>query len=242
MKKILSFLTVLLFSSSALAEDITNPFYMPMKNKMLSETSVSYTKDKYKYSGMTDTVEQTVLNEDFSFGVSDRFSLTGSLGNRFEASGEKTNVYWGIGGTYAFYFENNPEALLQIGASYSQEGGHRDLEAFVRAGYAADAVILPYAEFRFLQPINYGKDVNEPVFGVRVAGYSMIKEIVGVRAGVDFVYAHEAPRQQSYDVFGEIEYMVSEKIAVGVEGSYLFHDTGADTSGFSVGANVKIAF
>lgn len=242
MKKILLILAGVLFCSAASAEDITNPFYMPLKNKALSDTSLTYHRDDYKHSFGTDRHEETYLNENFTFGVSDRFALTGSVGNRFESSEDKRNLYWGIGGVAAFYIQDKPEVLLQAGASFKQEGSRRDVSAFVRAGYMAEAVILPYAEFRFTQPINYGKDRNEAYYDLRLAGYSMIKESVGVRAGIDASYHHEDAREQAYSVFGEAEYMLSEKMAVGVSGSYLFHDTGVDTTGFSVGANFKIAF
>lgn len=251
MKKILLILTGILICSAANAQeqvdanvygDITNPFYMPLKNRALSHTSLVYHRDDYKYGFGTDRREETYLNEEFSFGVSNNFALTGTLGNRFEASEDMRNVYWGFGGVYALDMAQYPDILTLIGASYKQEGSRRDLSAFVRVGYTPDAVVMPYAEFRFTQPVNYGKDRNEAYYDVRVAGYSMIKETVAVRAGFDASYHHEDAREQAYSVFGEAEYVLSDRMAVGVNGSYLFHDTGVDTSGFSVGANFKIAF
>ena len=242
MKKLLFVLACTLFCFSAKAEDITNPFYMPLKNKGLSDTSVSYAKDTYKPRGGSFTDERTVLNESLMFGLADNLALTGKVGNRFVSGGDDTNVYWGIGGVYALYMQDSPELLMHFGASYAQEGHYRDLEAFARIGYAADMVFLPYAEARFMQPVNHGEANNEPVFSARLAGYSMIKEKVGIRAGFDFVYDHENARQQAYSVFAEAEYVIGERVAVGVSGAYLFHDTGVQSSAFSLGANVKIAF
>ena len=54
---------------------------------------------------------------------------------------------------------------------------------------------------------------------MRVAGYSVIKETVAVRAGFDASYRHEDAREQAYSVFGEAEYVLSDRMAVGVTGS-----------------------
>lgn len=249
-KMILSLLLTFSFIAQAMAEDITNPFYMPLKGKALSETSFVFRQDKFDENGLYDVNENTFLTEKVSLGVSDNFSFSAVLGNRFMASGDADNFYWGLGALYALAFENHPELLTQIGVDYHQEGHYKDVDVFARIGYIADIIFLPYAEFRYNQPIDYGKDKNEAVFSARVAGYSMLAQKVGITAGLDMTFNHEGSmryrsegvRRQAYSLFGTADFVVSEKIAIGLSGDWLFHESGISSTGYSVGAHVKIAF
>ena len=249
-KKTIALLGFLLFATQAMAEDITNPFYMPLKGKMLSETSVVFVRDRFDDGRIRDTNENTFLTEKATVGVSDNFSMSLSLGNRFSASGSDENVYWGAEAVFAPNFADHPEWLTQFGLAYRQERSHRDFDAFTRIGYLADMIFLPYVEARFSQPVNYGPDKNEAEVTVRAAGYSMISQTVGVRAGVEAVFNHEGTmryesegkRRRAFSLFGEADYAFNDTMAIGVTGGWIFHETGTDSTGYNIGATFKIAF
>jgi opacity protein-like surface antigen len=247
-KKVLLAALIFLTSFAARAEDITNPFYQPLKGKGFSQTTAEYTHTKY--SGLRDhnSVDTGFYMEELQFGATDRFTLIGALGNYSYGSGDKDDVVWGVGGMYAFSFENQPELLVRAAVKYMQyKGARRSIDFFAQVGYDAGATFLPYAELRVETPVGQGKDANESVIGLRVAGYSMIKEIVGVRAGLDYTYNHEDGNDQSYRLFAEADYVLTPRMSVGGSVSYLLHDSykwdaGIDSDSFSIGANLKIAF
>ena len=249
-KKTIALLCALSFATQAAAEDITNPFYMPLKGKMFSETSVSFVRDKFADEGIRDINENTYLTEKATVGASDNFSLSLLAGNRFAASGKDENVYWGAEAVYAPNFAEHPEWLTQFGVSYRQERRHRDFDFFTRVGYVADMIFLPYAEAHFTQPVKYGPDKNEGEVTVRAAGYSMIEQTVGVTAGVEASFNHEGTlryesegrRRRTFSLFGEADYALNDTMAVGVTAGWIFHETGTDSTGCNIGATFKIAF
>lgn len=243
------------FNTAAFAEDITNPFYMPLKGKGLSETAFSYTHSSFKRQGLmnigggySETSDDSELNQRFEFGLTDRFTFIAGVGNFFEASGDKDTLYWNVGGRYAFFFENTPEFLLQMEVMYSQlRGGDKEADVTLSFGYDAGATVLPYGELSVMTPMEQGRDNNESKYGLRLGAYSVVKDTVAVKAGLDAYYDREHNNYQSYSVFAEAEYIVSPTVSVSLSGSYMLHDTfkydaNAQTDTFSVGAGLKVAF
>lgn len=250
-----AFTAVLLFSGVASAEDITNPFYMPLKGKGLAETSFSYSHSSAETQGpafigggRSETSDDAVLEQSVQFGLTDRFTFIGALGNLFEASGDKDTLYWKIGGRYAFFFENTPELLMQMQITYAQmRGGDKQADVKLSLGYDAGATVLPYAEFVVSTPIEQGKENNESKYSLRLGAYSVINEQVAVRAGLDAFYDREHYNYQSYSLFAEAEYIISPSMSVSLTGSYMLHDTykydgNVKTDAFSLGAGFKVAF
>lgn len=249
------FAAALLLSAGASAEDLTNPFYMPLKGKGLAETAFSYTHSSAKTQGpafigggRSATSDDSVLEQSVQFGLTDRFAFIGAVGNLFEASGEKDTLYWKIGGRYAFFFENTPELLMQLQVTYAQmRGGDKQVDAKLSLGYDAGATVLPYAELAVLTPMEQGKDNNESKYSLRLGAYSVIKERVALRAGLDAFWDREHDNYQSYSLFGEAEYIISPTMSVSLTGAYMLHDTykydaNVETDVFSVGAGFKVAF
>ena len=122
------FAALLCFAPDASAEDLTNPFYMPLKGKGYAKTSFSYAHSKAEREGLpfyagSDTSDDSVFDQSVYFGLTDRFALLGGVGNIAESSGDKDTLFWKIGGRYAFFFEHTPELLMQTEISYGQKRG-----------------------------------------------------------------------------------------------------------------------
>ncbi len=247
------FAALLCFAPDASAEDLTNPFYMPLKGKGYAKTSFSYAHSKAEREGLpfyagSDTSDDSVFDQSVYFGLTDRFALLGGVGNIAESSGDKDTLFWKIGGRYAFFFEHTPELLMQTEISYGQKrGGDKRIDATLSVGYDAGATVLPYAELGVFTPLEQGKDNNESKYALRLGAYSVIKEQVGVRAGLDAYFDHEHGNYQSYSLFAEGEYVLSPSMTVSLTAGYLLHDTfkydaGVRTSSFTIGAGFKAAF
>ena len=94
-----------LFAFSANAADITNPFYLPTKGKVLSETSVAQSAAKYKSSAFEDHDKGRVAVEQLTLGVADNFAVYGAIANDF---------MWGHHG-----YNNDHNFSYMLGAKYN---------------------------------------------------------------------------------------------------------------------------
>lgn len=248
MKKTALTAALCLIGFTAQAEDITNPFYMPLKQKSFLETRAEYSHSKDTGLFHSDTTDIGSVLAEYKFGLSDTFSFVGYLGNYGLSSEDKNYGVWGVGAMKMFYIEGNPELLFQAGVSYKQyKGGKRSIDVIARLGYDAGATFLPYMELKVDTPVEWGKERNESVIGLRLAGYSMIQEKIGIKVGLDFDYQHEGINKQEFSLFAEVDYILSPTTSIGVTGSYLLHDTyngdaHIDSDAFSVGASLKFAF
>ena len=73
-----------MFTSSAFAADITNPFFLPTQGKFLSDTSVEFSRYKSDNGVAEDVDKNLYANETLSYGLTDNLALVGSIGNTFD--------------------------------------------------------------------------------------------------------------------------------------------------------------
>lgn len=71
-----------LFSSQAMAADLTNPFFTPGQGQITSDTNVGYYRVKAKHDG--GVAEGYYAAETLEYGITDKFSINGTIANMFE--------------------------------------------------------------------------------------------------------------------------------------------------------------
>ena len=75
LRKSLIILGGLFFSTFAVADDITNPFYLPNKMQLTSISSVGFDHTQQKNSALSLTSYNTLLQEELQFGLLDKLTL-----------------------------------------------------------------------------------------------------------------------------------------------------------------------
>ena len=159
----------------------------------------------------------------------------------------RSREHRGIKRRQRYPFLENRRAVRVLFRTYAGIAGDKRIDATLSVGYDAGATVLPYAELGVFTPLEQGKDNNESKYALRLGAYSVIKEQVGVRAGLDAYFDHEHGNYQSYSLFAEGEYVLSPSMTVSLTAGYLLHDTfkydaGVRTSSFTIGAGFKAAF
>lgn len=71
-----------LFSSQAMAADLTNPFFTPGQGQITSDTNVGYYRVKAKHDG--GVAEGYYAAETLEYGITDKFSINGTIANMFD--------------------------------------------------------------------------------------------------------------------------------------------------------------
>ena len=158
-----------MFTSSAFAADITNPFFLPTQGKFLSDTKVEFSRTKWEgeYGGAE---KDLYAREQLAFGITDNLAVFGAIGNTFDydkgAEHELNNDHnfdYELG---VKYNHNFGKVLTQVGVSYwtadaqsfyGQDYGVDDVDyndrwekainAEVKLGYALDCGLTPYTSF-----------------------------------------------------------------------------------------------
>ena len=111
-----------MFTSSAFAADITNPFFLPTQGKFLSDTSVEYSRAKMDLGAQLgeDVGKDIYANETLTFGLTDNLAIVGSIGNTFDYNDDDNlnndhNFDYMLG---VKYNHNFGKVLTQVGVSY----------------------------------------------------------------------------------------------------------------------------
>lgn len=105
-----------LFSSQAMAADLTNPFFTPGQGQITSDTNVGYYRIKAKHDG--GVAEGYYAAETLEYGITDKFSINGTIANMFDTQGAYNNDHnfaYQIG---AKYNTNCDKVLFQVAANY----------------------------------------------------------------------------------------------------------------------------
>ena len=193
MKKTL-FAVALLASSSAFAMDVSNPFYVPMKGDILSETSSVYVYDNLK-DGNSESIN---FAEGLSYGITRNFSINATAADVWllDTKGitghdRYDNPAWGIGMKYNLVDCCKTNWKVQLGANYGQGGvDHHDkmISGYVKTGYQIKS-FLPYVTLTGYKPV--GKYEADPGFDIRMALNTAITKKVSFDFGGAYNYSTE---------------------------------------------------
>ena len=240
-----------LFSSQAMAADITNPFYTPNKGQIVSDTNVGYYRTKAKHDG--GVAEGYYAAETLEYGITDKFSINGTIANMFDTQGDYNNDHnfaYQIG---AKYNTNCDKILFQVAANYttyepqswygSRETNHwfKALDAEIKLGYDMGNGLTPYASYALGSEIDTGDRYLIQSFKVGAHKY-FGKYALDLAARYD--YSTDGKNVNQWWVEAAADYYIKENIAVGIYGDYFIDGTDSRDIDYdySAGAHLKVLF
>ena len=234
MKKILYLLATTLTATSLQAADITSPFYIPQKGKILSTTAIQYEKDTLKNAFGKRANRQKEIAQEFSYGLSDKVALHLSgknSWNRMKASSpdgyitkdsEPSNTRWSVGADYNLLQKDNLNGFLFLKylqkETHHQKGAYKAFNADMRFGYEFKDILLPYiggvAELPFAQSKYFDNDMK---YGLYAGVYKNFCEKVSANVRLDFGY-DKWHSTKEWSTRADISFYMTENTAIGLYG------------------------
>lgn len=269
-KKTLLLLGVMSFASSAMAMELTNPFYVPAKGQIASTTSYNYGRDSMnaRDDGIAKGYHHT-LKEDLRFGLTDNWSLDGSISNTWaketydsQTDKEDLNIDWEIGTTYnvlsdskaklqvsAAYGQSELDSLghdrsYKIGADSANDGAYKYVRGQVKGGYDL-GIFMPYAAASIEAPVFQSSDGNNQLkYGAEAGAYKLICNKLSLDGNLRYDYDKEY-KVNLYTVNAEVGYYFTPKWVGSVYGSYVLDGNTkerTDIHGNIIGLRLRTAF
>ena len=248
-KTLLMASAAVLFSTQAMAQDLTGAFSVPGKGQIMSDTSFAIGREKTEYKGWRDFAnDSAIATEILEYGITDNLSINGSIANRFDVEKNFNNSHnfaYTLGAKYNMHFD---DLLFQIAPTYSTYQpttwyGHKsgitnkwqkNLGVDLKAGLDLGNGLTPYIVYHIDSDIDTAhRELDQFVkVGVhKYAGkwaldgairYEWTKNHNDSYAG--FAYNKKNTTETWLDAAGD--YYIKENIALGLYGSYLIdaHD------------------
>ncbi len=248
-----------MFAGSAMAADLTNPFYAPSEGEFTSDTAVAHERTSYKHGVAAD--KQTVLGEKLTYGVTDQLAVWGAVTNYFDTNHEYNNDHnftYNIGTGYNMRDGN---ILAQVAAEYTTFNpkdfyGHKNfkartnngndrwvkvLDGTIKLGYDMGDGLTPYVTYNLSGNIDAADRYLEQSVKAGVHKYD---GNWAVDAGVRYDFETDGKNTNQWFAEAEVDYYVRENIALGVFGDYFLAGNGSDDIhyDYTAGARVKVLF
>lgn len=230
-----------MFTTSAFAEDFTNPFYLPVQGKVISDTRVETSRTKLDFGKDEDISKNLYASEELTVGVVDNLALVGRIGNTFDYDKDDElnndhNFDYALGAKYNF---NYGKVLSQVGLMYhtydpqsfygqDYEGKNdrwaKEINATVKLGYALDCGLTPYTSFTMNGEIDTGS--NEQSYSWFVGAHKLIDKVAldgGLRYDFgDYEYGDERGDDRMENLYAQLsaDYFVKDNFTVGAYGEY----------------------
>lgn len=236
-----------MFTTSAMAVDITNPFYLPTKGKFLSDTSIQMNRGKVDNGSEEYVSKDGYAREVLTYGVTDNFAVVAGIGNTFDMTKDdgKTDRYYNNDHNYDYslgvkYNYVNGKLMTQTGVQYrtadlqsytgketfNDEERNGDwlkvLEGYVRVGYDMGC-ITPYTEFTALGTLE--SDNEDQQYSWKLGVHKAWSK-ASVDAGVRYTF-DETEDEDGYDGHNErvdlelgVNYLVNDTFSVGAYAAY----------------------
>lgn len=236
-----------MFTTSAMAVDITNPFYLPTKGKFLSDTSVEMNRGKTD-SGVEEGVEKSAYaREELTYGVTDNFAVVAGIGNTFDYNKDDDynndhNFDYSLGVKYNYV---NGKLMTQAGAMYNtwnekswygkanyhdEETNDRwmkELSGYVRVGYDMGCM-TPYTEFTALGELD--RNANEQEYSWKLGLHKAWSKATA-DAGVRYTFNESEDNEYGVDYNGNghnervdlelaVNYLVNDNFSIGAYAEY----------------------
>lgn len=237
-----------MFTTSAMAVDITNPFYLPAKGKFLSDTKIQMNRGKTD-NGVTENEAKTsYAREELAYGVSDNFAVVLGIGNTFDYNRKEAdnksfynndhNFDYSIGVKYNYV---NGKLLTQAGVTYrtadaetftsnyyedteTNERWLKALDGYVRVGYDMGC-ITPYTEFTAWGELD--RDANEQEYSWKLGVHKKWNK-VAADAGVRYTFNETEDKggtaqnghNERVDLELAVDYLVNDNFSIGAYAEY----------------------
>ena len=253
MKKSLFALGIVLLSgTSALAMDVTNPFYIPMKGDFLSETALSYE------NGNHGNYEALYGLEALSYGITDKLTVSGLISDTWLLDQPGTtghdrydNPNWKVGLKYNLVDCCKTNWKVQLGADFAQGyneiHNYKELSGYGKIGYVFEKETMPYVTAGVIKPI--GQYENEPIYTARAALYKICGKHIATDIGAIYTWAQHTDEYDTgskhtsdWALDAEIDYVFSDCMSVGLGGAYVLDAKPENYDYYTVGVNFKVAF
>lgn len=230
-----------MFTTSAMAVDITNPFYLPTKGKFLSDTSVEMNRGKTDTGSYEGVEKSAYAREELSYGVTDNFAVVAGIGNTFDYDKDDDynndhNFDYSLGVKYNYV---NGKLMTQAGAMYNtwnekswygkfwsdddtNERWGKELSGYVRVGYDMGCM-TPYTEFTALGELD--RDNNEQEYSWKL-GVLKAWDKARLNAGVRYTFDETEDsdggngHNERVDLELAVDYLVTDTFSVGAYAEY----------------------
>lgn len=236
-------------ASSASAKsftDFTNPFALPTKGKVYSETKVQTSRLKLDDGEKKSKYKEFYASEELMVGVGENTALVGYIGNTFDSHTDDEKLETGFNNDHNFdygvgvrYNHDFGKVLTQVGVmyrtmdeqsffgqNYKKEDNNRwakALEGTIKVGYETDCGMTPYTSFKVLGDIDSNN--NEQAYSWFVGAHK-VWDKTAVDAGVryDFGNADDDDRgdskNEAFYLQGSVDYYVTDNVTLGAYGEY----------------------
>ncbi len=227
MKKLLLVSTMML-ATSAMASEITNPFYLPTEGSLFSTTSADFTKIRVKQGDNKAKAYTQNVNEVVQYGIADNWSVDVEIGNTWQRAKygfeDNTNFDFKLGTTYNIYKTGplNVQTNVAYGQKESVEslGAYKYVGAGIKAGYQS-GIYTPYVQGDVEIPVYQHKDgQNGMTYNAKAGLYAYCPRMnMSIDTGVSAGY-EETSETRSYAYDLEAAYFAKENIALSLYGTF----------------------
>ena len=233
-----------MFTTSAMAVDITNPFYLPTKGKFLSDTKIEMNRFKAD-NGTDESVEKgAYAHEELTYGITDNFAVVAGIGNTFDydKSAEINDYSFNTNHNFDYslgvkYNYTNGKLLTQAGVTYNtfnmkswvgkswtdpetNERWVKSLEGYARVGYDMGCM-TPYTEITAKGELD--RDANEQEYSWKLGVYKKWNKVAadaGVRYTFDETEDEGNGHNERVDLELAVNYLVNDNFSVGAYAEY----------------------
>lgn len=235
-----------MFTTSAMAVDITNPFYLPTKGKFLSDTSVEMNRGKTDTGSYEGVEKSAYAREELTYGVTDNFAVVAGIGNTFDYDKSAEEDGYSLNNDHNFdyslgvkYNYVNGKLMTQAGAMYNtwnekswygkswsdddtNERWGKELSGYVRVGYDMGCM-TPYTEFTALGELD--RDNNEQEYSWKLGlhkAWSKATADAGVRYTFDETEDSDGGNghNERVDLELVVNYLVNDNFSIGAYAEY----------------------
>lgn len=249
-KTILMASAAVLFTTQAMAEDITNPFFTPAKGQFTSDTSIEYAREKMDSN---DVMEDTSVAETLEYGITDEISVNATIANFFDTEGDYNNDHnfvYQLGAKYTTQYNNiwmqaavnylTYEPQSWLGRSATNDW-YKELGGEVKVGYELCNGLTPYMSYTISGNIDdSNRELDQSVKAAVYKNFGKYALDLGLR------YNFNTDGKNTNDLWAEAkaDYYLTDNLALGVFGAYQLD--GTDTKdvdyNYTAGAHVKVLF
>ena len=246
LKSVLLASAAVLFAGSAVAADLTNPFYLPGKGQMTSDTKIQYFREDMgegKY-------DNYFASEELAYGLTDNLAIVGTIGNYFDHEGEYNNSHnfdYEIGAKYNM---EHGRIKAQVAASYytfdpKSWYGHHDTDARwqkyingeVKLGADMCDGLMPYASYKFSGQID---EADRKFYQSAFLGVHKYAGKWAADGGIRYDFETDGRNENGVYAEAGADYYPMDKLAVGAFGDYGIGGEGTDD--YTVGLRAKVLF
>lgn len=252
-----------MFAGSAMAADLTNPFYLPGQGKFTSDTKVDYRRTEFDHSNVK--LDAWRASEEVTYGITDNFAVFGTLGNDFDTEGYYNNDHnfdYEVGAAYNVSKDN---VLAQVKASYYTFNpkdylGHRGVDARwqkyfngeVKLGYDMGEGLVPYVSYGFEGQVD---QADRAFYQTASAGVHKYAGKWAVDGSFRYDFNTDGKNANAWYAQAEVDYYPCDNLALGVYGNYYLSGNEANVrplsyagdlnkldTDYTVGVRAKVEF